>query len=70
MVDRLDTGKPSTAGSMFSWPVILLQILAMWAVMSITLVGVAIAAAVAGAWWLVATPLRALAALSRWARRA
>ena len=68
MVDRLDTGKPSTAGSMF-WPALLLQILAMWAVMSLTLVAVAIAAAVAGAWWLVATPLRLLSACVRWAGR-
>jgi hypothetical protein len=51
------------------WPEILLQVLAMWAVMSLTLVGVAIAAAVAGAWWLVATPLRLVVECARWAGR-
>jgi len=51
------------------WPALLLQMLVAWVVMSLTLAAVAIAAAGAGAWWLVATPLRMLAACVRWAGR-
>ena len=68
-VDRLENVKRSTEVSSIVWPSLLLQIAAMWAVMSLTLAAVAIAAAVAGAWWLVATPLRFLAACVRWAGR-
>jgi len=65
MVDRLDTGKPSTGDSVFSWPKVLLELLFAWVVISSALVVVAIGEVVAALWWVVQAPSR----LSAWATR-